>query len=155
MTKVKKNHKVTTFEGLPLVDAAEDVALAISKHDTTTSRKKDPSSCAAALAGRREFHTDVRVYMSRMYVLDKKNKRWIRFVTPMSVQKEIVSFDRGATFEPGEYVFKAPQKTQVLGHERRGGEDTRTGKKKRAHRMTANVRVNAHEKMSVNTRGKS
>ena len=71
MTKVRKSHKKLMFEGLPLVDAAQDVAIVITKKDATESKKKDPASCAAALAGRREFKTDVRVYMTRMYVKDE------------------------------------------------------------------------------------
>ncbi len=154
MTKVRKPRKPTTFEGLPLVDAAEDVALVINKHDVTTSKKKDPASCAAALAGRREFKTDVRVYMSRMYVKDAKKKRWIRFITPMSITKEIISFDRGASFEPGEYTMKAPVMSQSLGY-KAGGHSTETGKgKKRAKaHISAHVRVHASEKVSPQTRG--
>lgn len=149
MTKTRKPRKPTTFEGLPLVDAAEDVAIVINKHDTTTSKKKDPANCAAALAGRREFKTDVRVYMSRIYVKDQKKKRWIRFVTPTSISKEITAFDRGAAFEPGEYVFKAPSSSQHLGYKTkidpRGPHKT---KKRGPYHHTANVRLHAKDKVA-------
>lgn len=150
MTKIKKVKNPTTFEGLPLYDAAEDIGLVINKKDVSESKKKDPANCAAALAGRREFKADVRVYMSRMYVKDEKNKRWIRFVTPESASREITAFDRGASFEPGEYRFTAPSRGQQLGYQREKGSSNIVNKKIRkkiAHHRTANVRISAKDKV--------
>ena len=137
--------RAATYEGLPLVDANEDVSLVITRNDSNQSKKKDPGNCAAALAGRREFKTEVRVYMSRMYVKDKSKKRWVRYLVPSSVSREITSFDRGAGFEPGEYVFKAPSPAQRLGYKPIGGNKARTGKGRKPHHQTANVRINARQ----------
>lgn len=142
-----KSPKQTKFEGLPLVDATEDIALVIKPQDIEKSIKKDPNNCAAALAGRRELHTDVRVYLSRTYVKDEKKQRWIRFFTPMSINKEITAFDRGATFEPGEYVLKVPSEAHRLGVERRGGTNKKNPKKRKYLRSTAHVRINAKDKI--------
>lgn len=155
MTKTRKRtNKPTTFEGLPLVDAAEDVSIVINKRDVSESKKKDPGNCAAALAGRRELNTDVRVYMTRVYVKDKAKKQWVRFITPMSIQKEIVSFDRGSNFEPGEYQFKAPSPSASLGYVYKGtGSGPKTGApKKRPVHTTANVRISAKRDMKVGAR---
>ena len=111
--KTKKTRKTRTFEGLPVVDAKDDIVLNVSKHDVQISKKKDPAHCAAAEAGKRELKCEVKVYLSRMYV--KTGKQWVRYVTPSNVSREIVSFDRGNQFEPGSYVFKAASISQRLG----------------------------------------
>ena len=66
-------------------------------------------------------------------------------MTPLSVQKEITSFDRGASFEPGEYTFKAPPPSSRLGYARGQGSQTHGDRKQKAKHMTANVRLSAKE----------
>ena len=138
----KKDKRVRMFEGLPVVDAAQDVTITVTKKDVQNSKRKNPGECAAALAGSRRFHMPVKVFLSRMYVKDKN--QWVRFITPGNVAREIVSFDRSSAFEPGEYEFKAPSKQQRLGtytHKR----ERHSGTKKRKNHITTNVRVSAKE----------
>src|SRR6266852_4227109 len=118
-----KKRKISTYKGLPLVDATKDLEICVTKHDINKSSKNDPTNCAAANAAKRILHTDVEVHISRTYI--KKNKKWIRFNTPHSVGREITSFDRGAAFEPGTYILKVVPKSNRLGYTRRGG--TKTG----------------------------
>jgi hypothetical protein len=133
--------KKRMYKGLPLVDAAEDLQIEIKKGDINTARQKDPANCAAANAAKRVLHTEVEVHVSRIYVKDKN--RWVRFITPESISREIISFDRGAIFEPGEYTFKAPTKGNRLGHyKHEGGERTRSGTRKK-QRLTMNIRETA------------
>ena len=139
-----KRRKPRVFEGLPVVDATDDISLVINKADIAAATVKDPGKCAAALAGRRELKRDVRVFLSRMYVKDEKHQRWVRLLTPSHAAREIVSFDRGSTFEPGEYKFKAPSPSHQLGVSQ--GTSTKRGsgnKPKQVHHMTANVRISA------------
>lgn len=112
----KKTRTTRTFEGLPVVDATQDIALHILPVDIKRAEKKDPASCAAAKAGQRELRKDVRVFLTRTYVKEKDH--WVRYLTPESASREIVSFDRGSTFEPGTYVVKAPYETAKLGNYR-------------------------------------
>lgn len=145
-----RDKKISKFEGLPLIDATKDIELSINKSDVDKSIKKDPSRCAAALAGRRELHTDVRVYLSRTYVLNKNKKAWVRYITPGSIGREITSFDRGASFEPGEYKLKAPSTTSQLAYRRHsGGKNTGTGKPRRPIHTTANVRLSARQHTKI------
>jgi hypothetical protein len=143
----KKDKRRIMFEGLPVVDAAQDATVTITKADVANSKKKNPGACAAALAGERRFHKPVKVFLSRMYVKD--NKQWVRFVTPGNMAREIVSFDRTPSsqsggFEPGEYTFKAPSPGQRLGYYREPGPKNENKNRKRAPRhITANVRVSA------------
>src|SRR5947209_10671021 len=89
----KSSKKQSLYKGLPLVDATEDLDIEIRKGDISTARKKSPSSCAAANAGKRILKTEVEVHISRIYV--KKNKKWVRYITPERISREITSFDRG------------------------------------------------------------
>src|SRR5258705_232007 len=104
--KRRMKRKDQLFEGLPLVDADNDIELHIKPIDIKNSRKNDAANCAAAKAGQRELKRDIRVFISRTYIKNKKH--WVRFITPPSISREITSFDRGASFEPGEYTLKAP-----------------------------------------------
>lgn len=129
------------FDGLPVIDADEDIILNVTKRDVLNSKKKDPNNCAAAKAGKREFRKDVKVFLSRMYI--KENKHWVRYLTPTNAAREITSFDRGSQFEPGEYIFKAASPRQRLGTYRGTSHmSTGTGKKRKIH-ITANVRISA------------
>ena len=138
--KVRKSR--VQMDGLPIVDATTDLKLSITKADVQGSRKKDPSKCAAAQALSRTFKTEAKVFMSRTYIKSPDKKSWLRFITPEPIAREITSFDRGSSFECGEYKLRRPSKGQQLGHYR--GESTRTTnlayKPKRVMHTTAQVR---------------
>lgn len=140
----KKILKTRTFEGLPVVDATHDIALHVLSIDVKNAKKNDPKSCAAAKAGQRELKKDVRVFITRTYVKEKNH--WVRYKTPESVSREIVSFDRGSSFEPGTYIVKTPHESMKLGYNR-GRNDThpRTGNKNpKPRHVTAMIRSRAH-----------
>ncbi|SRR5260221_10479305 len=138
MSKRKRQSKPRTFEGLQVVDGAKSFKLSISKDDIKNSKKNDPANCAAARACQRKFHKEARVFLTRTYIKDKN--KWIRFVTPVSVGREITAFDRGAAFEPGEYQLNAVSPSQQLGQTRGRTKHTNTGENKKPHHITVNVR---------------
>lgn len=133
-----KAYKVRLLEGLPVVDGTKDIMITVNSQDIKDARKNSPASCAAARAGERIFNTEVRVFLARTYI--KRKDKWERYLTPVSASREIVSFDRGASFEPGEYKIKTPSPAQQLGVHR--GRSTRTGEgdKRVTHHKTARVR---------------
>lgn len=134
--------KIRLYKGLPLVDATKDLDICVTKLDVSKSRKNDPSNCAAANATKRILKTEVEVHISRVYVKDNKKRQWVRFLTPHSVSREITSFDRGASFEPGNYTIKAPSHAQKLGYPK-SSRHTRTNngnKLKGKKHITANIR---------------
>lgn len=142
-TPKKKDRRVRMFEGLPVVDAAQDVTVTITAADVKNSKKKNPGACAAAVAGERRFHKPVKVFLSRMYVKDKD--KWVRFVTPDNIAREIISFDRAQMFEPGDYKFKAPSPGQRLGtYTHRTNKENQTRNRRTQH-ITTNVRISAKE----------
>lgn len=148
-----KRRQSRTFEGLPVIDADEPIALRVLPLDVKGAKAKSPASCAAARAGQRELNTDVRVFLTRTYVKVKahgatkgeNHDTWVRYKTPESASREIVSFDRGATFEPGDYTFVPLPASNRLGTYRgQSTEGERTKTRKRPRHATAMVRERSH-----------
>jgi hypothetical protein len=92
-----------TIGGLPVKYATKPIDLHITKRDCDKGQNKEPASCAAALACKREVDgcTDARVHLSVIYL--KVGNKWLKYRTPQSIRSEVISFDRGAYFAPGEY----------------------------------------------------
>lgn len=140
-----------TINDIVIRDARKPLLLTITAADIAQSIKNDPAHCAAAVACERLTHADeVRIHKSRAYV--KIGKTWTRYLVPAAVYREIVSFDRGASFEPGAYRLTPPSPANRLGA-RQGGEDkggpsTRAGRLARPKRApaihTRNVRADAN-----------
>ena len=118
------------INGSEVKDADERLVVTITKSDVRSGSLKKAKSCAAAKALCRQEHCDeARVHFSRAYI--KKNGRWLRFSVPTALRNEIIVFDRGGAFEPGEYVPSPLQPIARLGADkRRGRPDKRTGRHK-------------------------
>jgi hypothetical protein len=110
--------KVYTINGLPVVDAKRALTLHITKADIARAADsiKKPESCAAARACYRELHAkEVRIHTYRAYVRTNESN-WVRYWVPTRLRQEIVAFDRGGQFEPGEYKLdKIPPSSAVTG----------------------------------------
>jgi hypothetical protein len=126
-----------------VTDADGDLLINVTDRDFKGGRKKDHGDCALAVAAKRqEGATQVIVSSSMAYVI--KGNHATRYKVPEAARKEIVSFDRGASFETGDYVLKAPPKSARLGVYRGPATDSsnsHSGKlAKRFIHHTANVR---------------
>lgn len=130
------------LDGLPIVNATKSLKLEITTADIKHSQKKSAGFCAAAVACVRQLKAkEARVHLSRTYI--RHNGKWIRYITPTSLQKEIIAFDRGGSFEPGHYrLMKVPPGKLIRVGEPSGGKGNK--KKKLAARapmqFVANVR---------------
>jgi hypothetical protein len=98
------------IDGIPVVDATKKLKVTISPQNVKRGDNKNPNGCAAARAFcEMEGVVAAKVHITRTYLKykDKKTKKeqWVRFQTPDAVRGEIIGFDRGGTFEPGEYQF--------------------------------------------------
>jgi hypothetical protein len=90
------------IDGKPVVDADEPVTVHITSDDCARGSKKDPEKCAVALALRRITECDEsRVHLGCTYL--RFGNRWLRYATPPSLKSEIISFDRGGGFYPGDF----------------------------------------------------
>jgi hypothetical protein len=95
-------------------DADDNAIVEVTNSDVKNSAKKDLNGCAMAVAAKRQFHaTGMIVAPSVAYVV--KHNKAIRFQLPPSVQKEIVSFDRGGGFAEGTYQLNYPKPSQRIG----------------------------------------
>lgn len=142
--KMKKKRKIQKrmYKGLPLIDATKDLEICVTKRDVSISRKNDPASCAAANAIKRETKAvEAEVHISRTYI--KQGNKWIRFITPQSISREITSFDRLAIFEPGTYNLKAPSVAMLLGQGRKSKRGPHTTSKPKPYHHTVNIRESA------------
>jgi hypothetical protein len=90
------------INGKPVVDADEPVTVHITPEDCARGSKKDPEKCAVALALRRITECDEsRVHLGCTYL--RFGNKWLRYATPPSLKAEIISFDRGGGFYPGDF----------------------------------------------------
>ena len=128
------------LDGLPVIDAKEPIEFTVTRRDINRGGLQAPDSCAMALACKREHHSkDVRIHIHYSYVLEKDH--WLRYRTPGCVVREIIAFDRGGSFDPGEYQLLVPYKSDrlLLKTPRRQRPNKRLSK--RYMHITANVRT--------------
>lgn len=120
------------INGLPVTDADKKVKLHILAADVTKGNTKDPGACAAARACIRELGAKAaRVHIGRTYV--QFDKKWVRFNTGGALRGEIIAFDRGGKFEPGEYTLTPiPPGEKARRGKRQGGPD-KTSRESRRH----------------------
>jgi hypothetical protein len=130
-------------------DADDDLIVTVTDRDEKVSKKKDHNECAMATAVKRQEHaTSVIISASTAYVI--KGAEAVRYKVPEAVSREVVSFDRGSMFEPGEYKLKAQPKCSRLGTWR--GKATKPdnshsgGMVKRFVHQTANIRTGLHRR---------
>ncbi len=146
-----------TIHGRPVVNARQKLKLHISAADVRAGKAKNAKGCAAALAAVREVPNCVaaRVHLGRVYLLQKGATRgqdkWLRFRTPDSLRNEIIAFDRGGRFEPGEYELKPmspadlqPRTVNVV-RPGREGPTTTIGKQPRRFTVAKGVRRRMNE----------
>lgn len=130
-----------------VVDAKKDIGLHITARDIRRGNNKEPGGCAAALACLRETHAvQAMVYLSKTFVQFKRNGPWHRLMTPRNLASEIIAFDRGGEFMPGDYTLRAPKApSEKLGY-KKAPETNRQRplrKNRRRARIIAHVRSHA------------
>ena len=123
-----------------VIDATEDAFIEVTAKDASSKAVKDHNACAMAVACKRKFHLDG-VIISRSIAYLVKGNKARRFSLPTSVSREVVSFDRGAGFAPGNYkLHYIPPKNRLGvihgGHVRENCDD----KSKLLRHITTNVR---------------
>lgn len=141
------------INGKRVVDATKPISIHITARDTTEGANKDPAACAAARAVKRDAPECIsaRVHIGRVYV--ETPKKWIRYDTPDALRTEIIAFDRGGSFEPGEYKLRVPEKRGTA------GSGSNTNRNKLGSRPTKNPRkaliakIKRHEVTGIRPKG--
>lgn len=124
-------------------DATRAVTIEVTKRDTTSSTVKSHKACAMAVACKRALELDGVVISRRIAYLIKDNVA-TRYAVPESVTREVVAFDRGGVFEPGEYKLQKPRPYISLGTSGRAritGKGKKLGTRGDPHHATANIRA--------------
>lgn len=134
----------TKIDGLPVRDLTKPLRLVISEEDCRRGNSKTPSSCAAALAAcRLPKITEARIHIGRVF-LNVANKYWLRGKTPGALRTEIVSFDRGGKFEPGEYIVRPLCPSETANKHAKDYKPVKRGGPKRRMKILKSIRGNAH-----------
>ena|SRR5437899_952677 len=124
-----------------ITDATKNTRIEVTKDDAGSKAVKQHAACAFAVACKRKFHLDGVIVSRSVAYLIKENKA-VRFKLSPSIEKEIVSFDRGSEFAIGEYLLQAISKSQRLGT--RVGRvqpiKNRLDRTKRFRHITTNIR---------------
>ena len=130
--------------GARVVDAAEPLTVLVSRTDISKGAKQDADACAAAVAICRQTGCDeAKVHLSRVYV--RNGDSWVRYATPDALRSEIIAFDRGGEFQPGEYVLKPLQPILRFGNQKRADWIKKNANRKpRARHPQKGARVTPH-----------
>lgn len=128
------------YPGVTMVaDSRKSVTINVSKEDCTKANSKQPSACAIARACRRKYDGAV-ISLSTAYLI--RGSKAFRFKVPVSVSRELVSFDRNHNFAPGEYTLNAPSASLRLGPRRHSQpkDKGRYARLKRRNHKTSGIR---------------
>lgn len=124
-----------------VVDGTKDITIHISKEGAKKATRKNHNHCALAEACKEQEAADgVIVSIRTVYVI--KGKRAFRYHNLESTSREIVSFDREAGFEPGDYRLKPP--SRKLGESPSGkghGPQNRPDGNRAPNHVTTNIRT--------------
>src|SRR5262245_30989253 len=95
-------------------DAKSDVQLEVTKGDVNGGNLKDHKGCVMARACKRALKCDGAIVSTGTIYLVNDDEA-TRYRVPQAVSREIVAFDRGGKFSPGEYTLKKPERIAPRG----------------------------------------
>lgn len=117
-----------------VADADKDVTTHVSDENVSMASLKAHRSCALAQACKQKKGVDAAI-ISRSTAFLVHGTHATRYLLSTPAMKEIMAFDRGGSFSPGDYTLKVPAKSQRLGAYRssnkHGKDDGKRGKKRR------------------------
>lgn len=142
----------TQINGGIIKDANKELYLTITKADVKAGATKNSSSCAAARAlMRQEGCTEAKVHLNRTYI--KKGNEWLRFKTPPALRSEVVAFDRGGTFEPGDYkLVPIPPSDRNRGRQKRADRTDKNAGRGKKRVKASNEKAKQHITTGVRQR---
>lgn len=142
------------IDGQPVGNAALPIRLTITKQDIQDGAPLNANACAIAVAACRHVKgvTAAFAHLGCIYLCIKG--KWRRFMTSGALGREIVAFDRGGKFYPGEYDLLPPSVKKLV--KRRaassGASRRRGGARRRKPHHTEGVRDTAQGNLSKEKR---
>lgn len=142
--------------GKRVVDATKPVTIKITPRDIASGDNKNPSSCAAAKAAKHSIEECIsaRVHIGRVYI--EQDKKWVRYNTPDSLKQEIIAFDRGGSFAPGEYTLRPISAAETSEGRRRAkapGPSGTTGAARSRRKNLLVAKIKRHEVTGIRPKG--
>ena len=135
--------------GIEVEDATETMTITVNKTDVRVGAKKNADTCAMAHAVCRQTGaTAAKVHFSRAYI--RQGKKWLRFSVPAALRSEVLAFDRGGEFAPGEYSLyplqpsvrlDAPTKKWVAPKDRKARQPQKGKKPRQPYHVVSGVRA--------------
>lgn len=123
-----------------VVDATRSAPIEVTSRDCTAKGVRDHTACAMAVACKRKFHLDG-VIIARTTAYLVKGKQARRFHVPHSIAREVVAYDRGASFSPGKYVLAPISKGHRFGVAKPGKVSGKANKTPRFRHVTNKIRT--------------
>jgi hypothetical protein len=132
------------IDGLPVGNAHMPIRLEVTKQDITKGARKNANSCAIAVAAVRQIKgvTAAKVHLGVIYLC--QNGRWRRWHTSSAARTEIIVFDRGGRFVPGQYDLLPVPPQSLLKRTRRGPRPGPKRRRRRKPHYVEDVRDSAH-----------
>jgi len=134
------------IDGQPVANSATSIRLTITERDIKDGAPLNPNACAIALAAQRHIEgvTAARAHLGCIYLMIRG--KWRRFHTSGALSREIVAFDRGGKFYPGEYdLLPVPAHTLIKRARKPSSTPRRRGPpRRRKPHYTEGVRSTAH-----------
>lgn len=132
--------RVTKIDGIPVIDAKRPLTLFVTTWDISRATRKEPNCCALARACSRQLHVkEARIHLGRIYL--RMGDHWVRYLTSQSARAEIIAFDRGGKFSPGEFHLHPVWQSERAGTKRASGPRKTKGVKRSAPRIVRDVRA--------------
>jgi hypothetical protein len=117
------------FEGLPVVDAKDNLRVFVTAADIRKAKPQDPEHCVYAEACRRLFGATKIVFLrTKAYVdlPDETGRRFVnRFEIGRDVREKIIHFDQTGEGAEGGFLLSRPAPSQKLDAQREYGRNWR------------------------------
>jgi hypothetical protein len=104
-----------TIGGLRVINARRPIIVTVKPRDISRGRTEQAASCAAAKAAMSSIPNcvEARIHRSRVYIKRRDRDVWERYQTGGALRDQLMIFDRGGRFQPGEYELLPPVKARA------------------------------------------
>lgn len=135
------------LEGKPVFNSSRPMEIYITKEDVSFAKSKEPDACAAAVACMRNPGVQqAKVHLSVTFL--KIRGKWLRYRTPIALRDEIVAFDRGGKFYPGDFKL-LPVPPSMTRERPSGSRQPNSNAPKRVTHMVQGVRDHASTSLQL------
>jgi hypothetical protein len=96
---------VRKIDGLTVRNAVSPLRIMVTKQDIEKGAPKNPDACAIAIAVMRQVPGVSAAKVHKSCLFANVKGKWRRWAVAEYATREIIAFDRGGRFVPGEYDF--------------------------------------------------